>query len=274
MAIMYNIGAKIKKRPKKILFPEGNDSRIKQAAKILEKKKLVNPVLLKSGDVEERLKEGLKLLKKGSVDGVVSGCTHSTALTVKSALKIIGVKKGITRASSYFLMILKNRELIFADCAVNICPNDMMLAEIAITTAESAKLLGINPRVAMLSFSTKQSAKHDIADKVIHATELVKKLKKRIVIEGEIQADVALVKEIAKRKAPKSKIKGDANVLIFPDLNSGNIGYKLVERLAGAEAIGPILQGLNKPVNDLSRGSSVNEIVDVAIITALQASQK
>ncbi len=174
-------------------------------------------------------------------------------------------------------MILKDEKfgekgaLIFADCAILPNPNEEELADIAIASAKTAKdLMGCEPRVAMLSFSTKGSAIHELVDKVRKATEIVKEKAPELLVDGELQADAALIPEVASQKAPKSPIAGKANVLIFPDLNSANIGYKLVQRLAGAQAIGPILQGLAKPVNDLSRGCSVEDIINLVAITSLQ----
>jgi phosphate acetyltransferase len=192
---------------------------------------------------------------------------------VRPALQIIGTKEKFHKVSGIFFMILENRLLLFADCAINIDPNSTELAEIAIDTAETAKRFGIEPKIAMLSFSTNGSAKHPDADKVREAVQMIKYKRPELIVDGEMQVDAALVPEISQRKFPNSKIKGEANVLIFPDLQSGNIAYKLVERLAKAEAIGPILQGLNKPVNDLSRGCSFQDIADLAAITACEAQE-
>ncbi|MBW3003616.1 phosphate acetyltransferase [Candidatus Woesearchaeota archaeon] len=222
---------------------------------------------------KELLKEpiyyGMMLLKNKKADGLIYGAGHPTSDTLRPALQIIGTKEGIKTASSYFIMS-KEKDLIFADCAFVINPSSEELSEIAITTAESARSLGIKPRIAMLSYSTKGSAKHETVDKVAIATELIKERQPELIVEGELQVDAALVPEIAKQKFPESKILGDANILIFPDLNSGNIAYKITQRLGGFKAIGPIIQGLNKPVNDLSRGCSVQDIVDVTIITCAQ----
>lgn len=228
--------------------------------------------------MKEPLFYGAMMVKKGEADGSVSGAIHTTAETIRPALQIIKTAPGVKKVSSSFLMILKDKKfgengtLIFADCAILPDPNEEELADIAIASARTAKdLMGCEPRVAMLSFSTKGSAKHELVDKVRRATEIIKKKEPHLLIDGELQADAALIPEIASQKAPQSSIAGRANVLIFPDLNSANIGYKLVQRLAGAQAIGPILQGLAKPVNDLSRGCSVNDIVNLVAITSLQA---
>lgn len=218
------------------------------------------------------------MVHKGFADGLVSGAIHSTGDTIRPALQIIKTKPGIKTVSSSFAMIVPDCDLgcggvfVFADCAVNIDPNAQQLAEIAISSAETAKTLcGMEPKVAMLSFSTNGSAKHPFADKVADAVKIVKELAPELQVGGEIQADAALVASVGKIKWPGCAIAGEANVLVFPDLQSGNIGYKLVQRLAKAEAVGPFLQGIAKPVNDLSRGCSVEDIVNVVAITAVQA---
>jgi len=216
---------------------------------------------------------GVMVVQMNDADGLISGANSSTGATVKPALQIIKTKEKFHKVSGIFFMILEERLLLFADCAVNIEPNSHELAEIAIDTAETAARFGIVPRIAMLSFSTNGSARHPFTDKVREATAMVRDKRPDLVIDGEMQVDAALVPDIAKRKFPKSKIQGDANVLIFPDLQSGNIAYKLVERLAHAEAVGPILQGLKKPVNDLSRGCSWQDIVDLTAITACEAEE-
>ncbi len=214
---------------------------------------------------------GTMLVNEGDADGMVSGAVSHSADVLRPALQIIKTKKGINTASSFFLMCGEKRQFLFADCAIVINPTASELAEIAICTAESAKNFNLNPKVAMLSFSTKGSGKSEEVEKVKKAVVLAKNKKPDLMIEGEMQVDAAIVPEIAKLKCPKCKIQGDANILIFPDLNSGNIGYKLVQRFAGTEAIGPIIQGLKKPINDLSRGCSVEDIVNVVAITALEA---
>ncbi|EGE54222.1 phosphate acetyltransferase [Streptococcus parauberis] len=216
---------------------------------------------------------GVMLVKMGLADGMVSGAAHSTADTVRPALQIIKTKPGISRTSGVFLMNRENtnERYIFADCAINIDPNAQELAEIAVNTAETAKIFDIEPKIAMLSFSTKGSGKAPQVDKVTEATKIAKELAPQLSLDGELQFDAAFVPETAAIKAPDSDVAGKANTFIFPDLQSGNIGYKIAQRLGMFDAIGPILQGLNKPVNDLSRGSSAEDIYKLGIITAAQA---
>ncbi|HGN6037918.1 TPA: phosphate acetyltransferase [Streptococcus pyogenes] len=216
---------------------------------------------------------GVMLVKMGLADGMVSGAIHSTADTVRPALQIIKTKPGISRTSGVFLMNRENtsERYVFADCAINIDPTAQELAEIAVNTAETAKIFDIDPKIAMLSFSTKGSGKAPQVDKAREATEIAKGLNPDLALDGELQFDAAFVPETAAIKAPDSAVAGQANTFIFPDLQSGNIGYKIAQRLGMFDAIGPILQGLNKPVNDLSRGSSAEDIYKLAIITAAQA---
>lgn len=210
--------------------------------------------------------------------GSVAGAHYTTSDTVRAAIQMLGKKPGYDLVSSFFIMLLRepihetDGALIFADCGLMVEPDAAELAQIAMVSADSARtMLGIEPRVAMLSFSTHGSARHPLADKVIAATDMVRQLRPDILVEGEVQLDVAIVPEISARKAPDSRIAGRANVFIFPDLQAGNIGYKLVERLAHALAIGPILQGLAKPANDLSRGCSADDVYRVTAVTVVQA---
>lgn len=292
-------------KPARILFAEGDEPRVRDAATIIEAEGLAEVILLKSPteepkrhdyatryaemrdcSFEEAFEEMAKphsfasmMLEAGEADALITGPTATSKERILPAFRIIKTRPGTKRASSFFLMVLPehvNKDaanggvLLFADCAINIDPNAEELAEIALDSAQTAKMLGLNPKVAFLSFSTKGSANHPCLDKIREASKQFKALAPDIPADGEMQVDAALMDAIGERKAPGSPIAGLANVLIFPDLNSGNIAYKLVERLAGAQAIGPIVQGLNKPVNELSRGCSVEDIVNLAALTSVE----
>jgi len=243
----------------------------------LRKSKGVTPEQAKK-TLADPLYFGTMLVKMGVADGMVSGAIHSTADVMRPALQIIKTKPGIKTASTFFVMCCENKEfgddgvLMFADCTLNQQPNAQQLAEIAVTTADSyAAFCDGEARVAMLSHSTKGSAAHPDVDKVVEATKIAWEMRPDIKLDGELQLDTAIVPSIGKQKAPESTVAGVANVLVFPDIDAGNIGYKLVQRFAGAEAYGPIIQGLAKPVNDLSRGCYANDIVAVIAMTAFEA---
>jgi len=218
------------------------------------------------------------MIKTGDADGEIAGAINATGDVLRPALQYVKTLPGVSVVSGVFFMIFNNKEigdngiLVFADCAVTIEPDEKQLAEIAVTTAKTAKAIAnIEPRVAMLSFSTKGSAKHPLVDKVTNATRIAREMAPELMIDGELQLDAALDEVVGRLKSPGSQVAGKANVLVFPGLEAANIGYKLVQRLAGAEAIGPILQGMAAPINDLSRGCSVSDIVNMVAITANQA---
>jgi phosphate acetyltransferase len=228
--------------------------------------------------IEDPLYLGVLMIKNGDADGEVSGADHATGDVLRPAFHYVKTAPGISVVSGAFIMILpeknfgENGVIIFADGAVHPDPDEKELAEIAVASAHTARAIcGFEPRIAMLSFSTKGSAKHEMVDKIVNATRIAKEMAPDLQLDGELQADAALIEAIGKSKAPGSSIAGKANVLIFPDLNSGNIAYKLVQRLAHAEAIGPVLQGMAAPINDLSRGCSVSDIVSMIAITSNQA---
>ncbi|WP_391207393.1 phosphate acetyltransferase [Psychrobacillus sp. L4] len=294
-----------------IVLPEGTDGRIIDAAEKLQAEGIIQPIVISSSkklsknltvinpetyegmddlvsafverrkgkitEIEARalLKDvnyfGTMLVYTGRANGLVSGAAHTTAETVRPALQIIKTKPGITKTSGAFIMVKDELRYIFADCAITIAPTSEDLAEIAVESAKTATAFGIKPKVAMLSFSTKGSAQSDETEKVVKATILAKELAPNIAIEGELQFDASIVPAIAAKKAPSAVLQGDANVFVFPSLEAGNIGYKIAERLGGFEAIGPILQGLNAPINDLSRGCSAEDVYKLAYITAAQA---
>jgi phosphate acetyltransferase len=254
------------------------DIYIAELVKLREKKGLTAEQARETLTGDDNLFFGAMMVHKGDAGGMVAGAFNTTGDVLRAAFQVVGTAPGMNTVSSVFLMVTKNPDfgengvLCFADCAVNPNPNAQALAEIAVSTASSCKsFLGVDARVAMLSFSTKGSAKHKDCNKVLEALQIARELAPELQIDGELQADAALLPKIGEKKAPGSAVAGKANTLIFPDLDAGNIGYKLVERIAGAEAVGPIIQGLAKPVNDLSRGCSVDDIVSVSAITAVQA---
>lgn len=217
---------------------------------------------------------GTMLVYMDKADGLVSGAAHSTSDTVRPALQIIKTKPGISKTSGVFIMVREDERYVFADCAINIAPDSKDLAEIAVESAKTAQMFDIAPRVAMLSFSTKGSAVSDETKKVEEGLKLAKEMDSNLIIDGEFQFDAAIVPSVAQKKAPDSPLQGDATVFVFPSLEAGNIGYKIAQRLGGFEAIGPILQGLNAPVNDLSRGCSEEDVYNLALVTAVQSMDK
>lgn len=218
------------------------------------------------------------MIKNGDADGELAGAVNATGDVLRPAFQFVKTMPGVSVVSGAFIMMVNdphfghNGTLVFADCAVMPDPTDRQLAEIAVTTAKTAKtIIGLEPRVAMLSFSTKGSAQHPLVDKIVSATQIAKSIDPDLMIDGELQLDAALIPEVGKLKSPGSEVAGKANILVFPGLEAANIGYKLVQRLAKAEAIGPILQGMAAPINDLSRGCSVSDIVNMVAVTSNQA---
>lgn len=311
MELINEVKESLKGKDISIVLPEGEDERVIKAAKILKEEGIVNVVVLTKNedfdgldviktdeaDIEEMVKafverrkgkideEGArKLLKEDAnyfgtmmvymkkAHGLVSGANHSTGDTVRPALQIIKMKEPFKKTSGVFVMMKDKERYIFSDCAINIAPTAEDIAENAVMSNITAKTFGIKePRVALLSFSTKGSAQSEETERVEKALQIVKENHKDIVIDGEMQFDAAYVESVGKKKAPGSEVAGRANVFIFPSLEAGNIGYKIAQRMGGFEAIGPILQGLKAPVNDLSRGCSVDDIVNLVYLTAAQA---
>ncbi|MFC2606193.1 MAG: phosphate acyltransferase [Candidatus Nanosynbacter sp.] len=258
--------------PPRVVFPEGNNHIIQQAARALEESGAVQPVLL--DEEEDAISRGATMLTSGEADVMVAGIDHPTKDVLRAGLKIVGLAPDVRYASSFFVIDIPQFQggeqglLLFADCGMNIQPNAEQLAAIAMASADSAASLGWEPRVAMLSYSTKGSAGGDSVELVTQALQLVKTGRPDILIDGELQLDAAIVPAIGQKKSPSSPVAGRANVLIFPDLDSGNIAYKLAEHLASGHAYGPILQGFARPISDLSRGSSVDDVIGATLITA------
>jgi phosphate acetyltransferase len=217
---------------------------------------------------------GTMMVYKGHADGMVSGAMHTTAHTIRPSLQFVKTKPGVSVVSSVFFMALDDRVLVYGDCAVNPTPNAEELAEIAISSADTAKTFGVEPRIAMLSYSTGKSGSGEEVEKVRKATALAQERRPDLILEGPMQYDAAVSQDVAAKKMPGSKVAGQATVFIFPDLNTGNNTYKAVQRETGAIAIGPVLQGLNKPVNDLSRGCTIRDIINTVVITAIQAQEE
>lgn len=308
MDIVAKICNQARSKLKTIVLPEYDDARVVEACGIIEKEGIAKALLLTRDKVEQNEKQryikefyelhktkdiDLNTVKKlfedtlyyaammtreGKVDGLVAGASHTTPDMARAAIRCLGVDERITIASSSFLMAVpdcpygEEGNFVFADCGIIPDPNPRQLACIALSAAElAAKVLGLNPRIALLSFSTHGSAKIKSIEKISEALKLLKEMSPDILVDGELQVDAAIIPQVAKIKCPDSPIGGRANVLIFPDLEAGNIGYKLVQRLAKARAIGPIIMGLNKPCSDLSRGCSVEDIVDCVAVTAVRA---
>jgi len=307
MDIIQDIRRRASQRQKTIILPEKNDPRVQEAAKIISENKIAKVIVLGREDLDSKkidafagifyelrkakeitfeearaavaapLYYAAMLVREGEADGFVAGATLATADVARAAIYCLGIEQGISTISSCFIMVVPdcssgdNGVFIYADCGIVPDPSARQLSDIAITTAELAKkVFNISPRVAMLSYSTKGSASGKMVDKVRAATEMVKEQRPDLLVDGELQADAAIVPEVAKIKDSTSILGGKANVLIFPNLDAGNIGYKLTQRLANARAVGPLLQGLKKPCSDLSRGCIADDIVDCVAVTALR----
>lgn len=263
---------KIKKNKLEIINPLKSKSVDKYCNELCDERKDHGMTVEKAKEsMNDAIYYGTMMVHMGDADGLISGAIHSTGHTILPALKIIRTKEKFHKVSGVFFMIFKDRYMFFADAAVEIEPDAKDLADIALDTANTARRFGFEPKVAMLSFSTKGSAKHPLASKVKEATEIAKYRDPKLIIDGEIQLDAAIEPWVCKIKCPNCKLQGQANVLIFPDLNSANIGYKLATFFGKADAVGPVLQGLQDPVNDLSRGCKVQDIVDITAITVIQA---
>jgi len=308
MDAIARIRSQAKANLKTIVLPEYYDERVVQAARIIEKEGIAKVILLSKDRIDPKEKEryidefygmykakdldidavrnyfqdtlyyAAMMTREGKVDGIVAGASHTTPDMARASIRCLGVDERITIVSSCFIMLIPGSPygddgtFIFADCGIIPDPNSRQLAYIALSAAELAsKVLSLTPRIAMLSYSTKGSAKGKSIEKISEALGLLKEIAPNLPVDGEMQVDAAIVPEVAKIKYPDSPVAGKANVLIFPNLESGNIGYKLVQRLAGARAVGPLLLGLNKPASDLSRGCSVEDIVDCVAVTAIRA---
>ncbi len=266
----------------KIVDPLKSDKFSEYAEKFYELRKAKGMTLDKAKEImKDNVYFGMMMVKQGDGDGLVSGACHSTADTLRPALQILKTAPGTKLVSAFFLMVVPNCEygengaFVFGDCGLNEYPDPEALSEIAISSSKSFKqLVGKEPKVAMLSYSSYGSAHSPLTDKVVEATKLLKEKMPELIADGELQLDAAIIPEIAASKAPGSPLKGEANTLIFPDLDAGNIGYKLVQRFAKAEAYGPLCQGIARPVNDLSRGCSAKDIAGVVAITAVQAQEQ
>lgn len=309
MSFMESCRQQVRGRELRIVYPEGVDERAGKAAQQLQTEGLGKAVVLGTsaipgvethhprehpdferfvsafvelrkhkGMTEEKARDvltqphffGAMMVREGLADGMVSGLRSETKPFLP-AFQVVKMRKGFSRASSVFIMCWPDKTYFYADCSVNIDPDPETLSQIALATAGTVRAFGLEPKVAFLSFSTQGSAEHARVDKVTEALRLAKQAAPDLLLDGEMQFDAAILPSVAKRKYPGSQVAGHANVFIFPDLDAGNIAYKITERLGGAAAVGPILQGLNKPVNDVSRGCSVQDLVDVSVITGVQA---